>query len=92
MADLRGEGTVEARVEALVDLVGDYTLADIAHAGNFQRLRILAKSSEITLHEYPNVMEWMERVEDRELQGFRVGPPSEHGVVGTMAIEKVFAP
>lgn len=47
-------------------LVGRYTLADIAHAGNFQRLRELAKSGEGPLHDYPSVMEWMERVENRE--------------------------
>ena len=41
-------------------------MADIAHAGNFQRLRVLAKSGEVPLHEYHNVMEWMERVEGRE--------------------------
>src|SRR5215203_871879 len=56
---------LEHQLEGREYLVGDYTLADIAHAGNFQRLRILAKSGEITLHEYPNVMEWMERVERR---------------------------
>jgi glutathione S-transferase len=47
-------------------LVGVYTLADIAHAGNFERLRVLTKSGEVPLHEYPNVMEWMGRVEARE--------------------------
>jgi glutathione S-transferase len=47
-------------------LVGTYTLADIAHAGNFHRLRVLAKSGEVSLHKYPNAMAWMERVEGRE--------------------------
>jgi glutathione S-transferase len=47
-------------------VVGGYTLADIAHAGNFQRLRVLVKSGEVSLHEYPNVMGWIERVEGRE--------------------------
>ena len=57
---------LEHQLEGSEYLVGNYTLADIAHAGNFQRLRVLAKSGEVTLHEYPNVMAWMERVEDRE--------------------------
>jgi glutathione S-transferase len=41
-------------------------LADIAHAGNFHRLRVLVKSREVPLHKYPNVIAWMERVENRE--------------------------
>jgi glutathione S-transferase len=57
---------LEHQLEGREYLVGDYTLADIAHAGNFHRLRVLAKSGEVPLHEYPNVMEWMERVEGRE--------------------------
>ncbi len=47
-------------------LVGEYTLADIAHAGNFHRLRILAKSGEVSLHKYPNVMGWIEQVESKK--------------------------
>ena len=47
-------------------LAGEYTLADIAHAGNFHRLRVLTKSGEVPLHKYLNVMAWMERVENRE--------------------------
>jgi glutathione S-transferase len=47
-------------------VVGEYTLADIAHAGNFHRLRELAESGEVPLHKYPNVLGWMERVEDRK--------------------------
>jgi glutathione S-transferase len=47
-------------------LMGEYTLADIAHAGNFHRLRQLAKSGEVNLEKYPNVVAWMERVESRE--------------------------
>jgi glutathione S-transferase len=57
---------LEQQLEGREYLVGGYTLADIAHAGNFQRLRILAKSGEVPLHEYPDVMAWMERMEDRE--------------------------
>ena len=47
-------------------LVGEYTLADIAHAGNFHRLRVLAKSGEVSIEKYPNVLDWIERVESRE--------------------------
>ena len=57
---------LEHQLEGREYLVGGYTIADIAHAGNFQRLRVLAKSGEVLLHEYPDVMAWMERVEDRE--------------------------
>jgi glutathione S-transferase len=57
---------LEHQLEGREYLVGGYTLADIAHAGNFQRLRVLAKSGEVPLHEYHNVMAWMGRVEDRE--------------------------
>ncbi len=41
-------------------------MADIAHAGNFHRLVVLAKSGEVSLEKYPNVMVWIERVESRE--------------------------
>jgi len=41
-------------------------MADIAHAGNFHRLGVLAKSGEVPLHKYPNVVAWMERVGSRE--------------------------
>src|ERR687889_2454513 len=46
---------LERQLESGVYLVGEYTLADIAHAGNFHRLRVLAKSGEVPLHKYPNV-------------------------------------
>jgi glutathione S-transferase len=57
---------LEHQLEGREYLVGEYTLADIAHAGNFHRLRVLAKSGEVTLEKYPNVMVWIERVESRE--------------------------
>ena len=57
---------LEHQVEGRQYLMGEYTLADIAHAGNFHRLRQLAKSGEVTLEKYPGVMAWMERVESRE--------------------------
>jgi glutathione S-transferase len=57
---------LEHQLEDREYLVGEYTLADIAHAGNFYRLRVLAKSGEVTLENYPNVMVWIERVQSRE--------------------------
>jgi len=57
---------LEHQLEDKQYLAGEYTLADIAHAGNFHRLRELAEGGEVSLHKYPNVMDWMERVEDRE--------------------------
>ena len=57
---------LEHQLEGREYLAGEYTLADIAHAGNFQRLRVLAKSGEVPLHKYPNVMAWMDGVEGRE--------------------------
>src|SRR5215212_11231323 len=57
---------LEHQLEDREYLVGQSTLADIAHAGNFHRLRELAKGGEVPLHKYPNVMAWMERVESRE--------------------------
>ena len=41
-------------------------MADIAHVGNFYRLREMAEIGEVPLHEYPNVTAWIERVEGRE--------------------------
>jgi glutathione S-transferase len=57
---------LERQLEGREYLVGEYTLADIAHAGNFHRLRVLLKSGEVPLQEYPNVMGWMEQIEGRE--------------------------
>ena len=57
---------LEHQLEGRQYLVGHYALADIAHAGNFHRLRVLDKSGEVPLHNYPNVMGWLERVEGRE--------------------------
>ena len=61
-----GLSRLERQLEGKDYLMGDYTLADIAHAGNFPRLRELAERGDIPLQEYPNVVAWMERVEDRE--------------------------
>jgi glutathione S-transferase len=57
---------LEHQLEGKKCLVGEYTLADIAHAGNFHRLRILDKSGEVPLHKYPNVMGWIEQLESKE--------------------------
>ena len=57
---------LEHQLESREYLVGEYTLADIAHAGNFHRLRVLANSGEVSLEKYPKVMDWIERVESRE--------------------------
>ena len=57
---------LEHQLEGKEHLAGEYTLADIAHAGNFPRLREMAEGGEVSLHEYPNVVAWMERVEGRE--------------------------
>jgi glutathione S-transferase len=57
---------LERQLKSREYLVGEYTLADIAHAGNFHRLGVLAKSGEVSLEKYPNVMVWIERVESRE--------------------------
>ena len=61
---------LERQLEGKEYLMGEaYTLADIAHAGNFHRLRELARSGDVPLHKYPNVVAWMERVESRESYG-----------------------
>jgi glutathione S-transferase len=57
---------LEHQLEGRQYLLGEYTLADIAHAGNFHRLRGLAENGDFALHKYPNVIAWMERVEGRE--------------------------
>jgi glutathione S-transferase len=57
---------LEHQLDSREYLVGEYTLADIAHAGNFHRLRVLTKSGEVSVQEYPNIMAWVERVEGRE--------------------------
>ena len=57
---------LEHQLEGRRYLVGEYTLADIAHAGNFHRLRELAERGEVSLGRWPNVPAWMGRVESRE--------------------------
>ncbi len=57
---------LEHQLEGRPYLVGEYTLADIAHAGNFHRMRGLTENGDLALHKYPNVTAWMQRVEGRE--------------------------
>ncbi len=62
--------TLAALEERLGDgreyLAGEFSLADVAHAGNVVRLRKLAEGGEIELADYPNVVAWIERIEARE--------------------------
>ena len=57
---------LEERLEGREYLVDEFSLADIAYAGNFVRLRELEERGEVSLDEYPNVAAWMERLEARE--------------------------
>ena len=57
---------LEERLEGRDYLADELSLADIAHAGNFVRLRELEERGEVSLGEYPNVAAWMERLEARE--------------------------
>jgi glutathione S-transferase len=57
---------LERQLESGEYLVGEYTLADIAHAGNLHRLGVLANSGEVSLEKHPKVMVWIERVQSRE--------------------------
>jgi glutathione S-transferase len=56
---------LEERLKDRGYLADEFSLADIAHAGNFVRLRELEQREEISLAEYPNVVAWMERIETR---------------------------
>ncbi len=57
---------LEHQLEGRRYLVGEYTLADIAHAGNFHRLRGLVERGEVTIGRFPNVAAWMRLVDSRE--------------------------
>ena len=57
---------LEERLEGRDYLADELSLADIAHAGNFVRLRELEERGDTSLVEYPNVAAWMERLEARE--------------------------
>jgi glutathione S-transferase len=56
---------LEDRLKDRDYLADEFSLADIAHAGNFVRMRQLEERGEVSLDEYPNVAAWMERLEDR---------------------------
>ena len=63
------KATLQRLDEGLQDreyLAGSFSLADIAHAGNFARLHELEGEGDFLLADYPNVLSWMERIEDRE--------------------------
>jgi glutathione S-transferase len=57
---------LEERLKDRDYLAEEYSLAEIAHAGNFVRLRELEERGEVSLDRYPNVAAWMERLEGRE--------------------------
>jgi glutathione S-transferase len=59
-------GKLEERLKGRDYLAEEFSLADIAHAGNFVRLRELEKRGEVSLDDYPNVAAWMSRIENRE--------------------------
>ena len=59
-------GKLEERLAGREYLAGQFSLADIAHAGNIVRLRELEERGEISLDAYPNVRAWAERVEARQ--------------------------
>jgi len=47
-------------------LADGFSLANIAHAGNFVRLHELEQNGTISLADYPNVASWMKRIEAHE--------------------------
>lgn len=57
---------LEERLDGREYLAGGFSLADVAHADNFVRLRELAEEGELWLSNYPNVRGWIERIEARE--------------------------
>jgi glutathione S-transferase len=57
---------LETQLEGRGYLVGEFSLADVAYAGNFVRLREMEEKSVVSLEGYPNVRAWMDRVEARE--------------------------
>ncbi len=57
---------LEERLKDRDYLADEFSLADIAHAGNFVRLRELEERDEVSLDEYPNVTAWIQDIESRE--------------------------
>lgn len=62
-------GRLEDRLEGRDYLAGEFSLADVAHAGNFVRVRELEEREELDLDTHPNVAAWMARIEERESYG-----------------------
>ncbi len=61
--------SLEERLEGRAYLADEFSLADVAYAGNFIRLRELEERGESSFDGYPNVVAWMERIENRESYG-----------------------
>ena len=59
-------GKLEDRLQGRPYLADEFSLADIAHAGNFVRLRELEDRKELSLEGYSNVAGWVQRIEARE--------------------------
>ena len=57
---------LDERLQGREYLADGFSLADIAHAGNFVRLHELEEQGALSLADYPNVASWMERIEARE--------------------------
>ena len=57
---------LEAGLEGREYLAGEFSLADVAYAGNFARLRELEEKGDVRLDGYPNVRAWIGRIESRE--------------------------
>ena len=57
---------LEDSLESKEYLADGYSLADIAHAGNFVRLHELEENGTVSLADYPNVASWMARIEARQ--------------------------
>ena len=57
---------LEDSLEGSEYLADGFSLADIAHAGNFVRLHELEDNGTVSLLGYPNLASWLERIEARE--------------------------
>ena len=57
---------LEDSLESKEYLADGFSLADVAHAGNFVRLHELEENGTVSLADYPNVASWMARIEARE--------------------------
>ncbi len=57
---------LEERLRGDEYLAGTFSLADVAYAGNFVRLRKLAQKEAVTLTDSPNVVSWIESIQTRE--------------------------